>query len=61
MYKECSTKDIFIYFITDYFIYIYTVAANHQSNKLPISDFYNTMIDYINLLADFESWQSRSG
>ncbi|KAG2227662.1 hypothetical protein INT45_004704 [Circinella minor] len=36
-------------------------AANHQSNKLPISDFYNTMIDYINLLADFESWQSRSG
>ncbi|KAI9266929.1 hypothetical protein BDA99DRAFT_507009 [Phascolomyces articulosus] len=36
-------------------------AANLQSNKLPISDFYNTMVDYVNLLADFESWQSRSG
>lgn len=39
----------------------FTVAANNQANKLPKSDFYNTMVDYINLMADFESWQSRSG
>ncbi|KAI8983636.1 hypothetical protein BDB01DRAFT_760698 [Pilobolus umbonatus] len=36
-------------------------AANNQSNKVPICAFYNTMADYINLMGDFESWQSRSG
>ncbi|KAG2199774.1 hypothetical protein INT46_003742 [Mucor plumbeus] len=36
-------------------------AANNQSNKVHISDFYNTMADYINLMGDFESWQSQSG
>ncbi|KAI9319384.1 hypothetical protein BX666DRAFT_2025682 [Dichotomocladium elegans] len=36
-------------------------ATNQQTQKLPLSDFYNAMIDYINLMGDFESWQSRSG
>ncbi|CAM0135849.1 unnamed protein product [Umbelopsis sp. WA50703] len=36
-------------------------AANSTSSKLPLSAFYNTMVDYVNLMADFESWQSRSG
>ncbi|KAJ2958616.1 hypothetical protein NQZ79_g5793 [Umbelopsis isabellina] len=36
-------------------------AANSTSPKIPLSAFYNTMVDYVNLMADFESWQSRSG
>ncbi|KAF7726268.1 putative E3 ubiquitin-protein ligase [Apophysomyces ossiformis] len=36
-------------------------AANQQVNKIPISDFYNTMVDCIELMKDFASWQSRSG
>ena len=28
---------------------------------LPISDFYNTLLDYANLIADFENWESRRG
>ncbi|KAI9476533.1 MAG: hypothetical protein EXX96DRAFT_301624 [Benjaminiella poitrasii] len=36
-------------------------ATNHQSNKVHISEFYNTMADYINLMGDFESWQSQTG
>ncbi|KAI8087920.1 uncharacterized protein B0P05DRAFT_635143 [Gilbertella persicaria] len=36
-------------------------AANNRANKVPISDFYNTMADYIDLMGDFESWQSKSG
>lgn len=36
-------------------------AANNQHNKVPICAFYNTMTDCINLMDDFESWQSRSG
>ncbi|KAI8991416.1 hypothetical protein BDF20DRAFT_42031 [Mycotypha africana] len=34
-------------------------AANNQSNKVHISNFYNTMADSINLMGDFESWQSQ--
>ncbi|KAG2197883.1 hypothetical protein INT47_003552 [Mucor saturninus] len=36
-------------------------AANNQANKVHLSEFYNTMADYINLMGDFESWQSQSG
>ncbi|CAO3587479.1 unnamed protein product [Absidia cylindrospora] len=36
-------------------------AANQQSNKIALSNFYNTMVDCIHLMKDFESWQSRSG
>lgn len=34
------------------------VTANNQTNKVPICSFYNTMVDYINLMGDFELWQS---
>ncbi|OBZ90589.1 putative E3 ubiquitin-protein ligase mug30, partial [Choanephora cucurbitarum] len=37
------------------------IAANNQANKVSISEFYNTMADYIDLMGDFELWQSRSG
>lgn len=33
-------------------------ARNH-GQILPISDFYNTLLDYSDLIADFESWESR--
>ncbi|ORE10196.1 hypothetical protein BCV72DRAFT_302155 [Rhizopus microsporus var. microsporus] len=33
-------------------------TANNQTNKVPICSFYNTMVDYINLMGDFELWQS---
>ncbi|RUS25861.1 hypothetical protein BC938DRAFT_471542 [Jimgerdemannia flammicorona] len=36
-------------------------AANNQSPKIPISEFYNTMVDYVDLVADYDSWQQRSG
>jgi E3 ubiquitin-protein ligase HECTD2 len=28
---------------------------------LPITDFYNSMVDYADLIADFESWESKKG
>jgi len=40
---------------------IYLVAANKQQPKIPLSDFYNTMVDYIELIADFDTWEQRSG
>ena len=40
---------------------IYLVAANKQSFKVPLSDFYNTLVDYIELVADFNTWELRSG
>ncbi|KAI8086138.1 uncharacterized protein BX664DRAFT_334999 [Halteromyces radiatus] len=36
-------------------------TANQKSSKTALSNFYNTMVDYIHLMADFESWQSQSG
>ncbi|ORZ03377.1 hypothetical protein BCR43DRAFT_431240 [Syncephalastrum racemosum] len=36
------------------------MATNNQSNKLPTYEFYNTSVDCVNLMADFESWQARS-
>ncbi|KAK9728614.1 putative E3 ubiquitin-protein ligase, variant 3 [Basidiobolus ranarum] len=36
-------------------------AANNISQKLPIFDFYNTLVDYIDLVLDYDSWQQRSG
>ncbi|KAL7750380.1 putative E3 ubiquitin-protein ligase [Sorochytrium milnesiophthora] len=36
-------------------------AANNISGAMPISDFYNTMIDLrVNLVVDFDSWERRS-
>lgn len=37
------------------------VTANNQSNKVTICTFYNTMVDYIDLMGDFKSWQSVTG
>lgn len=38
-------------------------AASHSANKygqmLPTSVFYNTLLDYSDLIADFEAWESR--
>ncbi|KAI7901092.1 uncharacterized protein BX663DRAFT_544279 [Cokeromyces recurvatus] len=36
-------------------------TSNHRSNKVHISEFYNTMADCINLMGDFELWQAQSG
>ena len=40
-------------------------AAPHRANKygqmLPTSTFYNTLLDYSDLIADFEAWESRKG
>jgi len=40
-------------------------AARHRANKygqmLPTSAFYNTLLDYSDLIADFEAWESRKG
>jgi E3 ubiquitin-protein ligase HECTD2 len=36
-----------------------TVTANNATSKVPICEFYNTMADTINLMGDFQSWQSR--
>ncbi|CAG8493089.1 2866_t:CDS:10 [Ambispora leptoticha] len=35
-------------------------AANKQSYKIPLSEFYNTLVDYIDLIADFNTWEQRS-
>ncbi|KAI9770729.1 MAG: putative E3 ubiquitin-protein ligase [Geoglossum simile] len=32
-----------------------------QYQIIPTSDFYNTLLDYSNLVADFEAWESRRG
>ncbi|KAH8706683.1 hypothetical protein BGZ61DRAFT_350034 [Ilyonectria robusta] len=32
-----------------------------QGQMLPTSDFYNSMIDYADLVADFENWEARRG
>ncbi|KAL1918392.1 uncharacterized protein VTP21DRAFT_3052 [Calcarisporiella thermophila] len=36
-------------------------AANSQSSKLPLYEFYNTMVDYIDLIADYDLWRICSG
>lgn len=40
-------------------------AANQRANRygqlLPTSTFYNTLLDYSDLVADFETWESRRG
>ncbi|CAG8491349.1 232_t:CDS:10 [Diversispora eburnea] len=37
-------------------------AANKQQNKIPLSEFYNTFVDYfIQLINDFDTWEQRSG
>ncbi|OZJ03288.1 hypothetical protein BZG36_03753 [Bifiguratus adelaidae] len=36
-------------------------AANNQTPHVPIYEFYNTMVDYVDLVADYDSWQQRSG
>ena len=38
----------------------HTKPGNHRQ-LLPVSDFYNTLLDYANLIADFETWESRRG
>ena len=40
-----------------------TEVARMGSHRqlLPVSDFYNTLLDYANLIADFENWESRRG
>lgn len=35
-------------------------SGHRQGNMLPISSFYNTLLDYSDLVADFEIWESRS-
>ena len=35
--------------------------AHGRGQFLPISTFYNSMLDYFNLIADFEAWESRRG
>ncbi|KAK9709845.1 putative E3 ubiquitin-protein ligase [Basidiobolus ranarum] len=36
-------------------------AANNSAQELPIFNFYNTLVDYIDLVLDYDSWQQRSG
>ena len=42
-----------------------TATARHRANRygqlLPTSAFYNTLLDYSDLVADFETWESRKG
>lgn len=42
-----------------------TLSAKHHAYNhgqiIPISSFYNTLLDYSDLLADFDSWESRRG
>ena len=33
----------------------------HRSPRLPTSAFYNTLLDYADLISDFEAWESRRG
>ncbi|KAI9820632.1 MAG: putative E3 ubiquitin-protein ligase [Pycnora praestabilis] len=35
--------------------------AHSHGQMLPTSDFYNTLLDYSDLIADFEAWESRRG
>ena len=35
--------------------------AHTHTQLLPTSDFYNTLLDYADLIADFEAWESRRG
>lgn len=35
--------------------------AHSHGQILPISDFYNTLLDYSDLIADFEAWESKRG
>ena len=35
--------------------------ANRHGQLLPTSDFYNTLLDYADLVTDFEAWESRRG
>ncbi|KAI9799284.1 MAG: putative E3 ubiquitin-protein ligase [Piccolia ochrophora] len=35
--------------------------AHSHGQMLPTSDFYNTLLDYSDLVADFEAWESRRG
>ncbi|EEB07324.2 ubiquitin-protein ligase E3 [Schizosaccharomyces japonicus yFS275] len=35
-------------------------SANNKMNLLDGSHFYNTMVDYIDLISDFDSWEQRS-
>jgi E3 ubiquitin-protein ligase HECTD2 len=35
--------------------------AHHHRQILPTSDFYNTLLDYSNLIADFEAWEAKRG
>lgn len=37
-----------------------TQSARRQGYMVPISSFYNTLLDYSDLVADFETWESRS-
>lgn len=37
-----------------------TTSARRQGYMVPISAFYNTLLDYSDLIADFETWESRS-
>lgn len=34
--------------------------SGRRGNMVPISSFYNTLLDYSDLVADFETWESRS-
>ncbi|KAI8670903.1 HECT domain-containing protein [Fusarium keratoplasticum] len=36
-------------------------AVHSHGQVLPTSDFYNSMIDYTDLIADFENWEARRG
>ncbi|CAG8508909.1 13299_t:CDS:10, partial [Gigaspora margarita] len=36
-------------------------AANKQKKKIQLSEFYNTRVDYISLIDDFNTWELRSG
>jgi E3 ubiquitin-protein ligase HECTD2 len=36
-----------------------TQSARHQGYMVPISSFYNTLLDYSDLVTDFETWESR--
>ncbi|KUJ18244.1 HECT-domain-containing protein [Mollisia scopiformis] len=35
--------------------------AHNHGQIIPTSDFYNTLLDYSDLIADFEAWESRRG
>jgi E3 ubiquitin-protein ligase HECTD2 len=35
--------------------------AHNHGQVLPTSDFYNTLLDYSDLIADFEAWESKRG